>query len=501
MIFVEKLKNLKKNKENTVPATPVRSGDIEKLFVDCTDYIIRELDLGLLGAVRARICFFDGLVSGDAVGEQVIRPLTDPIRFAAVKNEREAAASILAGGAYGYTAKLRKKTDEVVADLLSGWCAVIFDGVREAVCFELKSNEKRSIDQPKEEKVVKGSKDAFIEIIRSNTALVRKRLKDPRLKICETKIGRKSSTSVAVIYIDGFTNAELLQEVISRIEKADVDGLFNSAVLEEALADRPRSIFPQVISTERPDKFCMNLLEGRVGILVDGLPLGYLAPGTFAQFFKVPEDNSHHFIVSSLLTILRYIALSVTLLLPAIYVSVVTFHTEMLPTKLMQSIIDAKQSVPFPTAVEVLTMLVAFELLQEAGLRLPNPIGETVSIIGALIVGQSAVEARVVSPVVVIVVAFAGICGYTIPNQDMSEALRIWRFLLVIFAVIGGMFGLAIGSVVLIYSLCSMESCGAAYMTPFVSGRGKAVLRAVTRSPLNGGDSADPALKTGKRRM
>ena len=180
MKFVEKLiKNIKKE-ENGVPATPVKSADIEKIFENCADFTIRDLNLGLLGAVSAKICFFDGLISGDATGEQVIRPLTDPIRFIGIKNEREAVESILTGSAYGCTAKRRKRTDEVVADLLYGWCAVIFDGVREAVCFELKSSEKRSIDQPKEEKVVKGAKDAFIEIIRSNTALVRKKLKYPR---------------------------------------------------------------------------------------------------------------------------------------------------------------------------------------------------------------------------------------------------------------------------------------------------------------------------------
>ena len=212
-----------------------------------------------------------------------------------------------------------------------------------------------------------------------------------------------------------------------RLNKIKTDGILTSADIEENISDDPRSPFPQLITTERPDKFCLNILEGRVGILADGLPIGYLAPGTFSQFFKVPEDRAGHFTSATVLTVLRYAALLITLLLPAFYVAVAMYHQEMLPTKLMQSIIRSKQSVPFPTAVEVLLMLISFELLQEAGLRLPDPIGETVSIIGALIVGQSAVEAKVVSPVVIIVVAIAGIAGYTMPNQDMGAALRLCR--------------------------------------------------------------------------
>lgn len=499
MKFTEKLKKLIRGEEPSLADSPANSVRIEKIFSDCADFTMREIDIGLAGKVCARLCFIDGLVSGRTVGEQTVKPLTDPVRFASVKTEREAISAVMSGAAYGYAAKLRKTNGEVASDMLCGWCAVVFDGAGEAVCFELKSEEKRAVDQPKEEKVVKGSKDAFVETLRSNTALVRKKLRDPRLKVFETRVGRKSATVVAVLYIEGFTNGELVRAAKERLESIDVDGVFSSAVLEEALSDRPRSAFPQIISTERPDKFCINLLEGRVGIIADGLPLGYLAPGTFAQFFKVPEDNSHHFAVASLLTVLRYVALAVTMLLPAFYVAIVLFHNEMLPTKLMQSIIDAKQRVPFPTAVEVLGMLVAFELLQEAGLRLPNPIGETISIIGALIVGQSAVEARVVSPVVVIVVAFAGICGYTIPNQDMSGAVRIWRFVFVILSVAAGMFGLAIGSALLIYTLCSMESFGVAYMTPFAATDGRLLLRAITRAPLYKGDSAESALKPGSR--
>jgi hypothetical protein len=212
--------------------------------------------------------------------------------------------------------------------------------------------------------------------------------------------------------------------------------------------------------------------------------MGFLAPASFVQFMKMPEDNAYHFITASILTLLRYFAITVSLLLPAVYVAVAMYHQEMLPTRLMQTIIASKQAVPFPTAVEILSMLAAFELLQEAGLRLPDTVGKTVSIIGALIVGQSAVDAKVASPVVVIVVALAGIAGYTIPNQDLSAAVRIWRFAFVIAAVCGGFFPVMSLFCLLIYRLCSLDSFGVDYMYPFSQGGAVMILRALLKPPL-----------------
>ena len=360
----------------------------------------------------------------------------------------------------------------------------------------MKSPQRRQVSEPKEEKVVKGSKDAFVETIRVNTSLVRRKLRDKRLKIRQMTLGEKSGTIVSVVYRDGFTNKEMVEETCRRLGDIKCEGVITTAVIEENICDDPRSPFPQLISTERPDKFALNILEGRVGILVDGLPLGYLAPGTFSQFMKVPEDESEHFIVASAITVLRYISFFITLLLPGFYVAVAMYHQEMIPTKLMQSMIEAKQSVPFPTAVEVLMMLVAFELLQEAGLRLPSPIGMTVSIIGALIVGQSAVEARVVSPVVVVVIALAGIAGYTMPNQDMASALRLFRFLLTLTAILLGMFGLAVGSALILYHLSGLESFGVPYMTPFAGARGRYMGRALLRRSMRVRRERDPLLGT-----
>ncbi len=476
---------------------PVTAAAVESVFAECYDFASRDLHIG--GDIRrkVRLCFIDGLVSGSDVAEQVIKPLTSPERFGAAADVKSVIAMLLGGSVYVYTAKSRTKLGELAGDLLNGFCALIFDAEKTAVTFEVKSQQRRSVESPKEEKVVKGAKDAFVETMKTNTTLVRRKLRNAHLKIKEFNLGKRADTAATLIYIDGFTNEGIVAEAGRRLSKIKTEGALTSAVIEENIVDNPRSPFPQVISTERSDKFCMNILEGRVGILVDGLPLGFLAPGTFSQFMKVPEDHSGHFIVASVLTLLRYFSVILTLLAPAFYVAVAMYHQEMIPVRLLQSMIEAKQQVPFSTAVEVIMMLLAFELLQEAGIRLPSPIGETVSIIGALIVGQSAVEASVVSPVVVVVIALAGIAGYTMPNQDMGSALRLCRFLLVLAAIGFGMFGVALGCALLLYHLSSLESFGIPYMSPFAGSEGRHLSRALLRHSMTDKKDREPELKTG----
>lgn len=460
------------------------------------DLEVREIRLGG-GNLTVSAVYIDGLCSGSVISEEIIRPMTSDSRFSGVLNDRAAIELMEKGGIYSATMRKRSDLDDVISDLLNGYCAVVFDSAGEAVCFEVKTSEKRSVSEPKEEKVMKGARDAFVEVLRTNTSLVRRRMKNPDLCIKQVIIGEKTNTSAAIVYIEGFTNANIVSEAERRLSAIKCEGVLSSAVLEENIADSPKSPFPQIINTERPDKFCINILEGRVGILIDGLPIGYLVPGTFTQFLKVPEDHADHYLIASTLTFLRYFCLILSLILPSFYVSIVMYHQEMIPIKLMQSIIDAKMSVPFPTAFEVLAMLIAFELLQEAGLRLPDPVGQTVSIIGALIVGQSAVEAKVVSPVVVVVIALAGISGYTIPNQDMAAAVRIFRFLLVLLSITFGMFGLAIGMALIIWSLAGLDSFGVPYLTPFAGSEGRHLFRALFRFPMKKKRDREPELKRG----
>ena len=469
------------------PAPPVpgavSAAALRALFSDCADYNARTVRVGgLSGLLTAQLISLDGMVDGDAVSEAVLRPLTDEKRFGSVITPEEAAKLLTEGLGYYYSAQLRRTLADTAEDLLNGWCAVVLDGI--AVTFETKNTAGRGVEKPEQEKMVKGGKEAFTERIRMNTVLLRRRLKTPELKLRELSLGRRSRTKAAILYIDGITSETVVSEVSERLGSIDVDGALTAGIIEEYLLPR-RSPFPQLTLTERPDRFAMELLQGRAGVLVDGIPLGFLTQATLAEQLRVPEDGTGHWLVASLLTLLRWTAMLVSVLFPAVYVAVTMYHQEMIPTKLMLSIIQSKQDVPFSTAAETLGMLIAFELLQEAGLRLPETIGETVSIIGALIVGQSAVEAKVISPAVVIVVAVAGITGYTMPNQDLAAALRICRFLLVLLSLALGLFGIVAGSTLILYYLCTLESFGTAYLSPFCDGNGMESLRALLRFPLH----------------
>ena len=375
---------------------------LESIFSDCADFERRDIYFGLDKKACVNLCWIDGLTDGGSISGDIIRPLTDLLRSSRSDFPGGCLGMVMHGLAYSANAKRRGSIGDVVSDLAHGYCAVLIPG-EGAVCFEVKSQNARSISEPSLEKSVKGGKDSFVETLRTNTALVRRRIRDPRLKSVKTELGRKSHTQIEVMYLDGVVDPELPMEVLRRLGKIDIDSVLATGIIEESLMDCPRSPLPQLIHTERPDRFAMYMADGRVGILIDGIPIALVVPASFAEFMKVTSDSSMHFTFSSMLSVMRYLALIVSVYVPAVYVAVAMYHQEMIPTRLLLSIISAKQDVPFSTGLEVIGMLVALELLQEAGLRLPNPIGDTVSIIGALIVGQSEVEAKVASPIAIIV--------------------------------------------------------------------------------------------------
>ena len=485
-----------------VPAypEPLTAASLQALFADCGDFQSRRILLGLDEEKGVTVCWLDGLVSGALVAEDILRPLTSAPRQSRADSPAEALSRVLSGAVYSHAAQLRDTLDEVVDDLGRGCCALLFDGAKQAVCFEVRGENVRAVSEPTLEKSLKGAKDAFVETLRTNTALVRRRLVTPSLKLEERLVGRRSHTRVALLYLEGVANAETVAELRRRLDALDIDALIATGILEEALIDAPHSPFPQLLHTERPDRFAQYLLDGRVGLLVDGLPIGLAAPVTFADFMRVTGDSCNHYLIATALTLLRWLALGLSMLLPALYVAIALYHQEMIPTRLLLSVIEAKQDVPFSTALEILGMLISFELLQEAGLHLPNPIGDTVSIIGALIVGQSAVEARVVSPIAIIVVAFAGIAGYTLPSQDLGATVRLARLGLVLAAILGGLFGVGAGLCLLLLHLAKLDSLGLDYTAPLSDGQPLPLTRLLLRLPKRADKFRDPALRTPDRR-
>lgn len=480
---------------------PLTLKRLEQIFQDCVDFTKRPVSLGEGGACTLTLCYLSGMVKMERVSDYVLRPLAQDEALARCGTPRQAMDRMKDGALYNLSAEERTRLDAAVFDLVNGCCLLLFPGESAVLSLFVGTEEKRSISSPSNETVLKGSRDAFVESLRTNTSIVRRHLKTPELRIREQVVGRQSVTSVDILYIEGLTNPHLVEQVAAQLADIDIDAVLATGNIEEYIVPAARTAFPLVQYTERSDRFCAGLAEGRVGILIDGLPLGYLAPGVLGDFLQAPQDKSESWLLASALTLLRYLCMLGTLLLPALYVAMVTFHQEMIPTRLALSIIAAKQDVPFRSVFEVIVLLLAFEILQEAGLRLPQSIGQTVSIIGGLVVGSAAVEAKIISPAVLIVVAIAGIAGYTMPSQEVAGALRIWRFLLALLASAAGLFGVVAGLSALVIHLAGIESFGVSYLTPFASNAGEQVEgHAVFRQPLPQVKQRPAALKTRNRR-
>ncbi len=430
-------------------------------FEDAADFETRKV---LCGGQLLTVLFLDGLTSGGDIAEQVVRPLaqmTDEAR------EEVLYTRALQGGVWCASVKEPESTQHAAELLVNGFCVILFPKSGKALGCEVKTGEKRSPSPPETENTVKGAKDAFTETLRTNTSLVRRHLRTPGLRLTETVIGKRTLTKVTVCWIDRLTDPELPRRMQERLSTIDIDGALSPAAIEEYVTGSRRTAFPLLEYTERTDHFCQGLLDGQVGLLTDGLPLGYLAPVGLGRLMRSPEDRATDFFSASMLRLLRYAALGVSLLLPALYAAMAMFHQQMLPTKLLLSIIESKQNVPFSTLLEVLGLLCAFELLQQAGLHLPQAVGTAVSIIGGLVVGTAAVDAKLVSPAALIVTASSGICGFTLPNRELSDAVRLWRFVLTVLAGLWGLFGVTVGLLLLLTELAGLESLGRSYLSPF----------------------------------
>ena len=434
--------------------------DLQKRFAGAADFSARKLRIAGADCV---LCFLDGLVSGADVADFVLRPLT---RLPGPLPPAFLLERAVTGGADAAVAAICKDVSEAEEKLLAGFCVMVVPGAG-AAAFETKSGEKRGPSEPEVESTTRGPKDAFTETVRINTGLLRRHLRTARLRLWETAVGRESRTGVSLLWIDGLTDPETVKRMQARLAAIDTEDLLTPAAVEHVLPGKRRTAFPLLQYTERTDKFASGLLAGRVGLFVDGLPVGYLAPVNLGYLLESAEDKDTDFLSARFLKLLRLIALASALLLPGIYVAMAAFHQEMLPTQLLEAIIESKQKVPFPTVLEVLGLLTAFELLQEAGLSAPKAVSQPVSIIGGLVVGTAAVEANLISPAALIIVSAAGICGFALPGKSFADAVRLCRFALTVCAALAGLFGLTVGLLALLIHLAGLDSFDRAYLAPF----------------------------------
>lgn len=356
---------------------------------------------------------------------------------------------------------------EVVEGVLSGNTAILLAGESRALLAETRFWKGRAPEEPVSEAAVRGPREGFTETLQTNISMLRRRLRSSRLRLEHFTIGRVSRTDVVIAYLKGIARPEIVEEVRRRLKRIDIDGILESGYIEELIEDHPGSIFSLITRTERPDKVAAGLLSGRVAILTDNTPFVLLVPRLFMEGLQASEDYYERYLLTVGVRIFRYIALFISMLLPALYVAVTTYHQEMLPTPLLLSIASQREGVPFPAVVEALLMEITFEILREAGIRLPRQVGQAISIVGALVIGDAAVRAGIVSPVMVIVVAMTAIASFTTPAYDLAITMRMIRLPMVVLAGLLGMYGIMAGLLAILIHACSLKSFGVAFTSPF----------------------------------
>ncbi|WP_419158781.1 spore germination protein [Rossellomorea sp. BNER] len=439
---------------------------IKKKTGNSSDIVIRTIQNGIF-TIKTAIIYVEGIVDDKSIRDFLIDSLMNDPDILEEDLTPQNALDIISNQvvAIGVIQRI-DDWDELLSHLMSGNTIILVDGVSVALSASTQGGEKRAIEEPSTQMAVRGSRAGFTESIGTNTALIRRIIKNPDLWLESMQIGRVTRTDVSIMYINGIANEEIIKEVKERLNRIDIDSILESGYIEQLIEDKTMTTFPTIYHTERPDMVAGNLLEGRIAIFVDGTPFVLLAPVVFMQFFQSAEDYYARFDIASAIRLLRILIFIISLIAPAVYIGATTYHQEMIPTKLLVAIAAQREVIPFPAFVEAIIMEIAFEILREAGIRMPKAIGSAVSIVGALVIGQAAVQAGIVSPAMVIIVAITAIASFATPSFAIAISARLIRFMFMLSSAVFGFYGIILGIIFMLVHLCSLRSFGIPYMSP-----------------------------------
>ncbi|WP_434082553.1 spore germination protein [Cohnella hashimotonis] len=435
-----------------------------RIFKDCADIVFRSVRMD--GQERLLIVYISSLVNEQTIDDHILKPLMSKAGIHSAGTNRPEAEALKERMISAGSASISSDVNELVRQILNGQAAVLQDADSDALVVKADGTKQRSVEEPSSEPVISGPRDGFNENISTNIGLLRRRLKTPRLKMESGTIGELSRTQVVLAYIAGIATEALLAEVRARVVRIRIDGVLDSGYIEEFIEDLPYSPFPQTHSTERPDVVAAELLEGKVALLVDNTPFALLVPMTFWTGLQASEDYYVRWPIATFVRWIRFLFIFIAIFAPSLYVAVTTFHQEMIPTNLVLSIASAREAVPFPAFFEALLMEIVFEALREAGIRLPKQIGQAISIVGALVIGQAAVQAGIISAPVVIIVSITGIATFTIPRYSFASGVRLLRFPILVLAGTLGLYGIVLGFLSIVLHLGALRSFGVPYLTP-----------------------------------
>ncbi len=444
---------------------------LQTIFTLAPDLVIRSMDTEQ--GASAVVAYFEGLVDMNSINNDVLRPF-----FHSIHNQ-EGVVPVTVGNIKNTT-----KWSEIEHGLLIGKSVVFMEGQAKAFLLDTSGWPQRAIEDPQIEASIKGAHQGFVETAQLNIALIRRYIPNRELKITELTVGARGKTSISIMYLQDVADPEILTELVERIGKVDVDAIINTGELAEFVEDRSFSPFPQLLMTERPDSAASHILQGRFVIVVDRSPSVLIAPVTFVAFFQSVDDYSMRWSIATFIRLLRMFAFMIALFLPSIYISFLTFNFEVIPIQLVLSIAESREKVPFHPFLEAVMMEITLEMMREAGIRLPAPIGQTVGLVGGIIIGQTAVQAGIVSNIMVIVVSVTAIASFIIPNYDMGAAIRFLRFPMMLLAFMFGIVGLVSGAMMLVSHITALTSLGAPYGSPLSPLKFSDLKDAFVRLPL-----------------